>query len=97
MNTLVKIAAGFTATATGVLALIVLRNKINREKQDSLDRITSRKTDSKPSSAELHQERIEDNFRTDFGSTSHKDHTPVVNYKAPVQKVQHHQKGIRHH
>lgn len=97
MNTLVKIAAGFTATAAGVLALTVLRNRKNKEEQDALERITYRKTESKSSNQELHQEKVKDNFIKDQGNTSLNDSTPTNNYKTPVQKVQHHQKGVRHH
>lgn len=96
MNTLVKITAGFTATAAGVLALTVLRNRKNKEQQDALDRNTYRKTENKSPNQELHQEKTKGNFITDHGNTALNDSTPV-NYTAPVQKVQHHQKGVRHH
>lgn len=97
MNTIVKIAVGFTATAAGVLALTVLRNKKNKEQQDASDRNTYRKAEHKSPNQDLHHEKTKDKYITEHGNIALNDITPANNYNAPVQKVQHHQRGIRHH
>lgn len=92
MNTSIKIAAGFVATAAGVLALTFLSHKRKEVKQIAYDGNSSHSTEDDSQG----RDQTNENFITDHKSTSFQD-TGVNHYNEPVRKVQHHQKGVRHH
>lgn len=96
MNTSLKIAAGFIATTAGVLALTFLSHKRKEVKQIAYDGNSSHSTEDDSQDGKHGRDQTNENFITDHKSTSFQD-TGVNHYNEPVRKVQHHQKGVRHH
>ena len=96
MNTSLKIAAGFIATTAGVLALTFLSNKRKEVKQIAYDGNSSDLTEDDSQNDQHMRDLPNESFITDHKNTSFQD-AGVHQYNEPVRKVQHHQKGVRHH
>ncbi|WP_143093337.1 hypothetical protein [Halpernia frigidisoli] len=97
MSTTIKVATGFAIATAGVFALIFLKRAKQEDAQKIKEKNSGKKSKGKNAGKKMYNKKASHNFITDGVDATGNPALQANNYNAGVQKVQHHQTGVRHH